>query len=300
MSHAKSAVIVVSSLVTRGSVGGRGAVFALERLGFPVWFVPTVWLPWHPGHGRATRVVTPEAEFAALIDDLIGSKWLGEVGAVITGYFGAPHQVEIAARLIAAVRQANPAALHLCDPVIGDRQGEAAGGLYVPEATAIAIRDQLIGSCDIATPNAFELGWLTGRDVTTTGEAVAAARALNIATTIVTSAPAMMTKSAATLLVTPDDAVQAEHPLSPAAPHGTGDLFAALYLAHRLDGFEPVKALERATASIFDMIVRSVRAGSDELLIAAEQDVIKHSLAQVNLRHIAVPRRPPKPAGRPA
>eukprot|EP01037_Dinobryon_pediforme_P024174 gene24174-25886_t len=72
MNRQKPAVIVVSSLVSRGSVGGRGAVFALERLGHRVWFVPTVWLPWHPGHGRATRIVTPAADFAGVIDDLIG------------------------------------------------------------------------------------------------------------------------------------------------------------------------------------------------------------------------------------
>ncbi|MDR3495502.1 MAG: pyridoxal kinase [Ancalomicrobiaceae bacterium] len=297
MRPAKPAVIVISSLVTRGSVGGRGAVFALERLGFPVWFVPTVWLPWHPGHGRATRVVTPEAEFAALIDDLIGAKWLGEVGAVLTGYFGAPTQVAAAARLIAAVRAASPAATYLCDPVIGDRRADGSGGLYVPETTADAIRDRLIGSCDIATPNGFELGWLTGRDVASSGEAIKAARALGPATTIVTSAPAMMTNAAATLLVTAEDALQAEHPLVGSAPHGTGDLFAALFLAHRLDGAPAAKALERATASVFDMIARSVRTGSDELLVAAEQDVLEHSMAQVTLRHISAPRRPPKPGG---
>ena len=53
---APRAVIVVSSHVARGSVGNRAAVFALETLGHPVWAVPTVMLPWHPGHGRATRI----------------------------------------------------------------------------------------------------------------------------------------------------------------------------------------------------------------------------------------------------
>ena len=52
----KPSVIVVNSLVARGGVGGRASVFALERLGFPVIFVPTLVLPWHPGHGRATRM----------------------------------------------------------------------------------------------------------------------------------------------------------------------------------------------------------------------------------------------------
>ena len=49
------AVIVVSSHVARGSVGNRAAVFALETLGHPVWAVPTVVLPWHPGHDAQVR-----------------------------------------------------------------------------------------------------------------------------------------------------------------------------------------------------------------------------------------------------
>jgi pyridoxine kinase len=50
----KDTVVVLNSLVARGAVGGRTCVFALERMGFPVVFVPTVILPWHPGHGPAS------------------------------------------------------------------------------------------------------------------------------------------------------------------------------------------------------------------------------------------------------
>ena len=55
--YPQSRSLVISSHVVRGSVGNRAAVFALETLGFPVWAVPTVILPWHPGHSRATRIV---------------------------------------------------------------------------------------------------------------------------------------------------------------------------------------------------------------------------------------------------
>jgi pyridoxine kinase len=53
----RPAVVVISSHVARGTVGNRAIVFALEALGFPVWAVPTVMLPWHPGHGPAPRIV---------------------------------------------------------------------------------------------------------------------------------------------------------------------------------------------------------------------------------------------------
>lgn len=294
----KPAVIVVSSLVARGSVGGRAAVFALERMGFRVWFVPTVTLPWHPGHGRATRIVAPDDVFAALAADLARAPWLAEVGAVLTGYLGDPAQAEAAAGLVRAVKAANPAALHLCDPVVGDLRADGTGGLYVPETTAVAIRDRLLPLADLATPNRFEAGWLTGLPTASTAETVAAARALGPATVLVTSAPAMMARSLANLLVGPGAVVQAEHPHVPGAPHGTGDLLAAAFLGRILDGAAPEAALERAAATVFDMVARAVRAGADELPLAAEQDVLVHSMATVALRTIA-DRRPaakPRPA----
>ena len=154
---APRAVIVISSHVARGSVGNRAAVFALETLGFPVWAVPTVILPWHPGHGRATRIVPPLDQFTALMADLERAPWLGEVGAVLSGYLGEAGQAEAVASLVAAVKARTPDAVYICDPVMGD-----SGGLYVPEPTAAAMRDRLMPIADIATPNRYELEWMAG------------------------------------------------------------------------------------------------------------------------------------------
>jgi pyridoxine kinase len=57
---------------------------------------------------------------------------------VLSGYLGDAGQAADVARLVGAVRDANPDALYMCDPVIGD-----AGGLYVPEAVATAIASKL-------------------------------------------------------------------------------------------------------------------------------------------------------------
>ncbi|MGO7616550.1 pyridoxal kinase, partial [Rhizobium ruizarguesonis] len=67
----------------------------------------------------------------AAIDDMIRAPWIGEVKAVLSGYFGNAAQARSVARLIGALRQNNPELLYVCDPVMGD-----IGGLYVPEATA--------------------------------------------------------------------------------------------------------------------------------------------------------------------
>ena len=80
----------------------------------------------------------------------------------------------------------NPKALYPCDPIIGDEPA----GIYVAEAAANAVRDQLVLLSDIVTPNAFELGWLSGRAITDAASVALAARALARPTIVATSAPA--------------------------------------------------------------------------------------------------------------
>ncbi len=87
---------------------------------------------------------------------------MDEIGAVLTGYFASPEAVTATARLVKAVKAQNPNALYLCDPVLGDVRADGSGGLYIAEATAIAIREHLLPQADIITPNRFELGWLSG------------------------------------------------------------------------------------------------------------------------------------------
>ncbi|WP_237152857.1 pyridoxal kinase [Oryzibacter oryziterrae] len=281
------AVIVVSSFVARGSVGARAA-FALERLGHRVWTLPTVLLPWHPGHGRAHRHNIPDDHFADLAGDLAGARWLKEVGAIMTGYFASPAQVEAAARLVAAVKAANPAALHLCDPVLGDN-----GSLYVPEPVAIAQRDTLLPIADLATPNRFELGWLTGRTVEDMTSLIEAARVLGPAEVVVTSAPAVMRGKIATALVNARDTLVAENLLVTGATSGSGDLFAALFVARKLAGATAEAALASAAATTFEIIARTAKAGGDELDLAAEQLAIVNPVASVDIRRFAAARARP-------
>ena len=116
------AVVVVSSHVARGSVGNRAAVFALETLGHPVWAVPTVLLPWHPGHGPATRIFPDAEKFTAFMKDLERAPWLGEVAAVLSGYLGDARQAADVAALVRRVKAGNPDALYVCDPQVDGNQ----------------------------------------------------------------------------------------------------------------------------------------------------------------------------------
>lgn len=263
----KPAVLVVSSLVARGSVGARASQFVLERLGFPVWLVPTVTLAWHPAHSPSTRITAESGYFSALCEDLARSSHLGEVGAVLTGYFGHPDQVEAAASLIAAVRRTNREAIVFCDPIIGDSYG-----LFQPPPIASAIRDHLLPLADMAKPNRYELAWLAGRPLEDEADVIAAARALGPREVVVTSSFGGE-GAIGNLAVTASHVGRAEHPLQPSAPHGAGDLVSALYLATRLAGGNPDRALERAVGATVEMIDLAIELATDEMPLARGQAI---------------------------
>lgn len=282
-------VIAISSHVVRGSVGNRAIVFALETLGHSVWSLPTVVMPWHPGHGPSTRMVFPDETFSQVIDDMIASPKLGEVKAVLTGYFGSPEQPAAVARLVKALKERNPDVVYACDPVMGDT-----GGLYIPEKTAEAIRDHLIPLATLATPNRFELAWLTGQVFENNNQIIEAAQALGPSKMLVTSAFPMMAGGTGNLYLSGRNALLAEHRAIGNPPNGLGDLMSALFLSRLLSGMEEERALELATASVFELIGRTARRGSDELTLASEASSLVRPMAMVETRRLfrAAPRRP--------
>jgi pyridoxal kinase len=281
---AGKAVIVISSHVARGGVGNRAMVFALERLGFTVWAVPTVLLPHHPGHGPAQRIVPEDNAFSALLEALVKDERGGQVAGIVSGYLASTSQAEAVASLVRQVKASRPDALYLCDPVIGD-----ADGLYVGESIAEAVRDQLLPLADAITPNAFECGWLAGEAATGEPDLAALARRLPPPVALVTSAPALMRGQIGTLL-TNDDAVLFEHPRIATPIKGTGDLLAALVAARRLEGRSWPEAAELALASVFEVLAGSAKADADELLLPALQTALVQPRARIGTRRIAARR----------
>lgn len=279
-------IVAISSHVVRGAVGNRAIVFALETLGFRVWSLPTVILPWHPGHGRSTRIATPDDAFAAAVGEMAGSRWAGAIKAVVTGYFGSAGQVRSAAAMIRRLKADNPGLIYLCDPVIGDL-----AGLYVPADIAEAIRDELIPLADIATPNRYELAWLAGAALETNAAIVDAALALGPRRVLVTSSVPMMAGGIGNLLLTDRLALLAEHRMVGNPPNGLGDLTSALFLARLLRGESEEKALQATTASVFEILARSVKRGADELMLFEDYSSFLTPMAMVQVRQLLHPSR---------
>jgi pyridoxine kinase len=270
-------ILAISSQVVRGHVGLSAIVPALQRLGHDVWALPTIVLSNHPGHPSAAGTRIDAAVQMQIVDALERNGWLGEIDGVMTGYLPSPGHVRAAADIIRRLKGSQEIPF-LCDPVLGDHPK----GLYLDADAAAALRDDLIGLADIATPNRFELGWLRGGDPQTVTDVQRAAKGLPVATTIVTSA-IQHEGQMSTLMVGPEGDYVCDVVWRPHVPHGAGDFFAALVLGHLLSGASGPMALARAAAAVDAAIAAS--AGHDELAVVASLDACVHVLP-LPLRHL--------------
>ncbi|MGI9408209.1 MAG: pyridoxal kinase [Hyphomicrobiaceae bacterium] len=265
-------ILSISSQVVRGAVGNSAAAFALQRLGHTVWQIPTVLLSNHPGHGRFVGGPTGTSEIGALWDGLKAHNWHEEIDAVLTGYMPDRAAVEVVARIVHKLKQARPGLTYLCDPAIGDEPK----GLYVDKAAATAIRDELLPLADIATPNRFELAWLTGTPPARNAEeAIDAARAIPAGAVLATSIPADAGDDLSNVLTDPNGNAVCRTAQRTDAQKGTGDFFAAVYLGSLLNGQSANTALGTATAAVRHVLDGS--KGHDELQLVEAQDHWAHT-----------------------
>src|SRR5262245_55831558 len=254
-------VLAISSHVARGSVGLAATMPALQHLGHEVWALPTVLLASRPGLGRLARHDLPPADLAAMLAPLDADGCWEAPDAVLTGYLPSPQPVTVAADAIGRIKDAAPTIPVLVDPILGD-----GGRLYVADATATAIRDRLLPLATIATPNLFELAWLTDANAGGVSDTVSAARRLGPQVVVATSAVETQ-ENVSTLLVTAREAVERPSLRNDGIPNGPGDLFAGLYLGHSLNGLGPETALE---ASLVDLDrVLAASAGRNALELSA-------------------------------
>lgn len=230
-----SRILAISSQVARGSVGLSIIVPALQALGHEVIGLPTVVLSNHPGHPHVSGLRIDPDFLQGMLAALDRNGWLADVEAVLTGYLPTTGHVDFAkatVQLIADRRGGTDRVFYACDPVLGDDPK----GLYIETTAAEAVRGLLVPLADIITPNRFELSFLAERDVRSVDEAVDAAGGLTGGTTFATSVPAGDSGQLANVLCSDDTrAVTLVHRRD-CAPHGTGDLFAALALSAWLDG----------------------------------------------------------------
>jgi pyridoxine kinase len=275
-------ILSIQSWVSDGHVGNAAALFPLQRLGAEVAAIHTVQFSNHPGHGAFTGRVYPAADTQALIQGLATHGTLSTCDALLTGYIGDAATGAAILHAATLLRDARPAALWCCDPVMGDDNR-----LYVhPDIPAVFTA--ALPLADLLTPNQFELGLLTEQPCATLPEIHAAAMALRTRLR-----PAGPRAVLVTSLITPETPPAEIHALLaadagtfllrtqrlPAKFHGAGDTLAALFLFHTLSLGDPVRAAQITISSLAGLLHRTFAAASAELLtVAAQEEFVNPSV----------------------
>ena len=199
-----------------------------------------------------------------MLADVEADALFGLVDLVITGHFSLPEQVEIAAAALSRVRAASQRApLIVVDPILGEKSHpvrQAGGG-------AGRGRARLVPLADWITPNLWELGRLTGREIVDAQGVVAAARSLG-KPALVSSAPAG-DDEIGLIYVDATQAMLFAHPRLARSPNGTGDLVTASFGAGLVEGMAPLAAAERAARAAAETVQASQDWRAPELPIVA-------------------------------
>jgi pyridoxine kinase len=257
----------------------------MQMHGIDVIAVPTTLLSNRPGYPTIRGRVL-EAQFVA--DLLLGVEERGAVDTcrmILSGYLGSPEIAAVVADFVQRASARNPTLLYACDPVLGDRDR----GLFVQADIPALVRDRLCGLADIITPNHFEFEYLCGTKAATTEQMLAAAR------TLMMRGPSTVVVTSAELADTPDGQIEtiaierskegveqsfnawrAGTPKLPVSPSGTGDLFAALFVAARLQGKNTPDSLAHAASAIYAVLERTAARGTEEMRIVESAGVLAH------------------------
>ncbi|WP_300678187.1 pyridoxal kinase PdxY [Nocardioides sp.] len=279
-------ILSIQSQVAFGYVGNSAAVFPLQRLGHEVWPVLTVTFSNHTGYGEWRGPVLAASDVASVIQGIDERGALSTVSAVLSGYQGDPAVGAVVLDAVKRVKELNPRALYACDPVMGD----VGRGMFVRPGIPEFMRDSVVPSADVITPNHFELNFLAGVESTGTMDEVLAAvdavRATGPSNVLVTSVVTSSAREIDLVAVDADGAWAITTPLLPISPNGGGDVTAAVYLAHLLSTGSTPEALGRTANTLFAILERTLESGRRELELVASQDDIAAPPARFEVRRL--------------
>ncbi|WP_189003236.1 pyridoxal kinase PdxY [Deinococcus roseus] len=278
-------ILSIQSWVSYGHVGNAAATFPLQRMGFNVWVVNTVQFSNHTGYGKWKGMVFPSEHVREIIEGIAERTSLAECDAVLSGYMGDAGTVAAILEAVRRVKEANPAALYCCDPVMGD----VGRGIFVRPDIPEVMKLLAVKAADIVTPNQFELELLTGHTVNTLQEVLEAVQVLRsqlhaegprivvVTSLIREDAPADHIE---TLAVSDEGAWVVQTPLIPLDPprNGTGDAIAALFLGNFLKTRNIKDSLENAVSALYGLLDLTHQMGTREIqLVAAQEEYVQPS-----------------------
>lgn len=255
-------VITVQSQLVYGHAGNSAAVPPLRALGLRVAEVPTTLLSNSPFYPSMRGRMLPADWLAELLQGVSDRGLPQRARAVVSGYFGTVDNGCAFADWLQATQASAPELAYWLDPVIGDTHT----GPYVEPALEAVFRERLLPMASVVTPNAFELGRLTGRTALAQDDAIVAARELLargpqwVIAHSVQGAPGELV----TLAVSADEVWRWTSEHLPVDVAGTGDVLLSLTLGFVLRGEPMHLAISRAIAGVHAALEATLAADVEE------------------------------------
>ncbi|KAF5286804.1 hypothetical protein FQR65_LT12425 [Abscondita terminalis] len=251
-------VLSIQSHVVSGYVGNKSATLPLQLLGFDVDAINSVQFSNHTGYGKVKGQILSNTDLDELLQGL-HLNGLDNYTHLLTGYIGSPLFLNRIASLVKDLKATNPDLIYVCDPVMGDN-----GKMYVPKEL-LPIYKNLVALADVVTPNQYEVELLTDMKINSVNDAWNAIDCLHNlgCKTVVLSSTELGDESCLLgLASSKTDKEQIAFTISiprvPACFTGTGDLFAACFLAwmHKSDN-NVRESLEKTINTIQAVINRT-------------------------------------------
>lgn len=251
-------VLSIQSHVVHGNVGNKSATFPLQVLGFEVDAINSVQFSNHTGYEHIKGQVMDEMELSSLFEGLELNNLHSSYTHLLTGYIGNELFLRKIGDIVKKLRKVNPNLIYVCDPVMGDD-----GKMYVPQTLLPIYRDEIIPLADIATPNQFEVELLTETKIKSEEDAW---KSLNwfhergVSTVALSSSDLGSSDTLMAYLSYRKNNTKNQYKVS--IPKlggrihftGTGDLFAALFLAHSTLNKDIGKAMEKTISTLHSVI----------------------------------------------
>ncbi len=278
-------IISVQSQLVYGHAGNSAAVPPLRALGLRVAEIPTTLLSNAPFYATLRGRILPVDWFADLLLGASERALPQRARMLISGYFGSLANGEAFADWLEQILPQSPQLRYCLDPVIGDTHT----GAYVEAGLEQVFVERLLPHAWLVTPNAFELGRLTGLPSLAQDEAITAARVLLergpqwVLAHSVAGAPGELV----TLAVSGDAVYRWSSPHLPVDVAGTGDVLMALLVGFLLNGESFESAVGRALAGVHTALEATLAAGYEEFDILAAVPAALSSATRFHVERIA-------------
>lgn len=273
-------VLSIQSHVVYGFAGNKSATFPMQLLGIDVWAFNTVQFSNHTQYGKWTGMVIPQEQIREVVTGLDNIEKLQECDALLSGYLGSAEQVDQILYALEQIKQRNPNAIYLCDPVMPNPEKVC----VVANGVREALIEKAIPVADIMTPNLSELRELSDFPINSFDDVLKAVRAL-----LAKGVKKVLVKHLGKvgkindpdtfeiIMATPEGVWHLSRPLYQFnfEPVGVGDLIAGTFLANLLNGKSDVEAFEAMNNEVAGVMKTTFDLNSYELqTIAARFEIL--------------------------